>query len=236
MANGQVVAVPMGPQAPTDPGQFAKYRTQMRESPEDIWQPIYDRKNYPAAGAFELVYFSIPVGGSDTLIRAGTAASVTKTRRDTNLEQQGVIPTKAFKIHGFSLCFIPVQQAVSATALGGTGSTGSILDDMMRLAYGGFMEFRIVDKPYLYLPLHKIPGTGVFRGTGFAAATGAMVAESAGGPGTGAPRDIYWIGIPLVLDPYQNFSMRLQFDGSPALNQTFDIQVFMEGYLRRPGQ
>lgn len=236
--NGQnMVAVPMAPQPPTDPGQFAKYRTQMRESPEDIWQPIYDRKNYPAAGSFEIVFFSIPVGGTDTLIRGGAAvAGATKTRRDTNLEQQGVIPTKAFKIHGFSLCFIPVQQAASATALGGTGSTLSIMDDMMRLMYGGFMEFRIVDKPYLYLPLHKVPATGVLRGTGFAAATGAAAAISGGGPGTGAPRDIYWIGIPLVLDPYQNFSMRLQFDGSPALNQTFDIQLFMEGYLRRPGQ
>lgn len=231
--NGQQVMVPMGPQAPTDPGQFAKYRTQMRESPEDIWQPVYDRKNYPAAGTFELVYFSIPVGGTDTLIRAGAAAAVTKTRRDTNLEQQGVIPTKAFKIHGFSLCFIPVQQIASAT---GFAATPSILDDMMRLMYGGYMEFRIVDKPYLYLPLHKIPGTGVFRGAAFAAGTAPTVGISGGGPGTGAPRDIYWIGIPLVLDPYQNFSMRLQFDGSPALNQTFDIQVFMEGYLRRPGQ
>jgi hypothetical protein len=234
MAQGPMMMPP--PAAPADPGQFAQYRTQMRESPEDIWQPVYDRKNYPAAGAFELIFFSIPVGGSDTLIRAGTAASVTKTRRDTNLEQQGVIPTKAFKIHGFSLCFVPVQQAVSATALGGTGSTPSIIDDMQRLMYGGFLEFRIVDKPYLYLPLHKIPATGILRGVAAFAATGALSAVSAGGPGTGAPRDIYWIGIPLVLDPYQNFSARLQFDGSPALNQTFDIQLFMEGYLRRPGQ
>lgn len=241
MANGSAIAVPMAPAAPADPGQFAKYRTQMRESPEDIWQPIYDRKNYPAAGTFELVYFSIPVGGSDTLIRLGTAASVTKTRRDTNLEQQGVIPTKAFKIHGFSLCFIPVQQAASATGVSGLLSTPSIMDDMMRLMYGGFMEFRIVDKPYLYLPLHKIPATGVLRGAVFAQAgngnnTPGLVGASGGGPGTGAPRDIYWIGIPLVLDPYQNFSMRLQFDGSPPLNMTWDIQVFLEGYLRRPGQ
>lgn len=230
MVPGQLV--PVVPTPPADPGQFAKYRTQMRESPEDIWQPVYDRKNYPSAGAFELTFFSIPVGGVDTLIRAGAAASVTKTRRDTNLEQQGVIPTKAFKIHGFSLCFVPVQQAASAT---GPTATSSIMDDMMRLMYGGFLEFRIVDKPYLYLPLHKIPGTGVLRGSAVASTAG-ISAMSGGGPGTGAPRDIYWIGIPLVLDPYQNFSARLQFDGSPPLNQTFDIQLFMEGYLRRPGQ
>lgn len=231
--NGSMGMPPMLAQQ-QDPGNFAKYRTQMRESPEDIWQPVYDRVNYPAAGAFEIIYFSIPVGGSATLIRAGAAGTVTKTRRDTNMEQQGVIPTKAFKIHGLSLCFIPVQQTASATGL---AATPSIMDDMMRLMYGGFLEFRIVDKPYLYLPLHKIPATGVLRGSAFASGTvGPIAGISAGGPGTGAPRDIYWIGIPLVLDPYQNFSARLQFDGSPALNQTFDIQLFLEGYLRRPGQ
>lgn len=225
---GQPMVVPSG--APVDPGQFAKYRTQMRESPEDIWQPIFDRKNYPSAGTFELIFFSLPVGASDTLIRAGVAASVTKTRRDTNLEQQGVIPTKAFKIHGFSMTLIPLQQAVAGAA------TQSIVDDVQRILFGGFLEFRIVDKPYLYLPLHKLPATGLVRTTAAGAFTAGNVAVAGGGAGTGAPRDIYWIGVPLVLDPYQNFSVRMQFDGSPALIQTFDIQIFMEGYLRRPGQ
>src|ERR1051326_155915 len=138
---GQMMPVSAPPAAPADPGGFAKYRTQMRESPEDIWQPVYDKVNYPAAGSNELIFFSTPVGGSATLIRAGAAGTVSKTRRDTNLEQQGVIPTKAFKIHGFSICYIPVQQAVAQA------NTQSIVDDMQRLMFGGFMEFRIVDKP-----------------------------------------------------------------------------------------
>lgn len=216
--------------APTDPAQFAQFRTQMRETPEDIWQPVYDKVNYAAAGAFELTFFSTPVGGSATLIRAGAAAAVNKTRRDTNLEQQGVIPTKAFKIHGFSLTLIPLQQAVAVAG------TQSIVDDMQRLLFGGFLEFRIVDKPYIYLPLHKIPATGVLRGSVGGAFTAGNVAVAGGGAGTGAPRDIYWLGVPLTLDPYQNFSARMQFDGSPALIQTFDLQLFLEGYMRRPGQ
>jgi hypothetical protein len=216
------------PQA--DPGGFNKYRTQMRESPEDIWQPVYDRVNYAQAGSFELTFFSTPVGGSATLIRGGAAATVSKTRRDTNLEQQGVIPTKAFKIHGLSLTYVPLQQAVAGAA------TQSIPDDIQRLMFGGFLEFRIVDKPYLYLPLHKIPATGIYRGSVGGAYTAGNAVASAGGPGTGAPRDIYWLGVPLVLDPYQNFSARMQFDGSPAVIQTYDLQLFLEGYLRRPGQ
>lgn len=230
MALGQAPTGPpaAAPRAPVDPGQFGRFRTQMREQPEDIWQPVYDRVNYPAAGSGELSFFSVPVGGSATLIRVGVAASINKTRRDTNLEQQGVIPTKAFKIHGFSLAYIPLQQAVAAA------NTISIADDITRLAHGGFMEFRIVDKPYLYLPLHKIPGG--LRVSGGMATTITASSIISPGTGTGAPRDIYWIGVPLTLDPYQNFSVRFQFDGTVTVTQTFDLQLFLEGYMRRPGQ
>ncbi|MGH7754439.1 MAG: hypothetical protein ACREN5_16665 [Gemmatimonadales bacterium] len=231
MALGQAPQAPTAPavRPPADPGQFGRFRTQMREQPEDIWQPVYDRVNYPAAGSNELSFFNVAIGQSATLIRAGVAAAVNKTRRDTNLEQPGVIPTKAFKIHGFSLTLIPLQQAIAAAA------TPSINDDMLRLVNGGFMEFRIVDKPYIYLPLHKIPATGILRG-GVATTATATTMVAAGGTGTGAPRDIYWIGVPLTLDPYQNFSCRMQFDGTVALGQTFDLQLFLEGYMRRPGQ
>lgn len=229
MARNAQGAVVVTPRPPADPANFAKFRTQMREQPEDIWQPVYDRVNYPAAGSGELAFFSVPLGGSATLIRAGAAATVNKTRRDTNLEQQGVIPTKAFQVHGFSLTLIPLQQAIAGAA------TPSIHDDMTRILAGGFLEFRIVDKPYIYLPLHKIPATGTLRGSIATTATGTTMA-GAGGSGTGAPRDIYWIGVPLTLDPYQNFSARVQFDGTVALVQTFDLQLFLEGYMRRPGQ
>ena len=225
MANGAPVAV-----APRDPGQFARYRTQMREQPEDIWQPVYDRVNYASTGAFELIFFSQPIGASVTLLLPNSApAAKVKTRRDTNLEQQGVIPTKAYKIHGFSLTIVPQQQLI------GGANTPNIVDDVLRLLYGGFMEFRIVDKPYIYLPLHKIPATGQLRGAVATTATATTMVSAPGG-GTGAPRDIYWIGVPLTLDPYQNFSLRMQFDGSPALSQSYDLQFFFEGYMRRPGQ
>lgn len=207
-----------------DPGEFAKFRTQMREQPEDVWQPLYDRVNYAAAGASQLSFFTVPIGQSATLIRAGSAASVTKTRRDTNLEQAGHIPSKAFKIHGFSLNYIPLQQAVAGTA------TDDIVDDIQRLAYGGYMEFKILDKTYLYLPLDQIPGSA-YRGS-----TTGTNNVSAGGFGTGSPRDIYVLGIPLTLDPFQSFSITMYWDGTVALTQTFDLRLNVLGYLRRPGQ
>lgn len=180
--------------------------------------------NYAAAGASQLSFFTIPIGQSATMIRAGVAASVTKTRRDTNLEQAGHIPSKAFKIHGFSLNYIPLQQAVAGAA------TDDIVDDIHRLAYGGYMEFKILDKTYLYLPLDQIPGSS-YRG-----ATTATNNVGGGGFGTGSPRDIYVLGIPLTLDPFQSFSITMYWDGTVALTQTFDLRLNVLGYLRRPGQ
>lgn len=212
-----------------DPAQMSRFATQMQNQPEDVWQPQYDRTNLPAAGAFEIFFFTIPVGGSATLIRGGATGTFTKTRRDTSLEQQGVIPTKSFLVRGFSMTLIPVQQAVSVAA------TASILDDICRICYGGFFEFRLIDKPYLYLPLSKLPSTGVIRGSVATTATNVTMVGG-GGVGDGVPASIYWLTVPLLIEPYQNFSARMQFDGSPALGQSYDIQLFMEGIIRRPGQ
>ncbi len=185
--------------------------------------------NYPAAGASELSFFTTPKGQSATLIRAGVAAAVTKTRRDTNLEQSGVVPSKALQIHGFSLSFVPLQQAV------GVAATSSIPDDVQRLTYGGFLELTLLDKPYVYLPLILLPSTGVLRGLA-ATTAAATTMVSAPGSGSGNPRDSWWTGVPLTIDPYQTFSARMQFDGVVALTQTFDVYLFLHCYVRRPGQ
>jgi len=83
---------------PADPLKAQGYRTQRAELPEDLWQPLYDSVNYPAAGSSQLSYFSIPRGQSATLITAGAAAAKTKTYRDTNMENANVVPTKMFEI------------------------------------------------------------------------------------------------------------------------------------------
>jgi hypothetical protein len=234
MALGQQVIVqrqlvsPRG--MPRDPAQFARYRTQMRERPEDIWQSLFDRVNYPAAGvAGDVSFFAVPLGGAATLIQAGAAVSKTKSFRDTNLPNQGVLPAKAFQIHGFSLHYVPLQQAVGAAA------TPSIFDDIQRLMNGGFFEIRLIDKPYLVLPLWKVPDPGAIRAMAATTATATTII-SAAGPGTGSPRDIYWITPPLTIDPYQNFFLRTSFDGAPAIGQTNDMAFALEGFTRRPGQ
>ncbi len=208
--------------------RFAPWRTQMRATPEDIYQPIYDRANYAAAGATSLSFFTNALGASVTLIRAGATGTVTKTSRDTYLQQPGVLPSKAFNLLGFSVCYVPLQQAVAQA------NTQSILDDQMRLAYGGYLIFNLLDKPYLYLPLCMIPGVGVFRGAMAGNFTAGNTGASGGGPGNGV--DAFWLGVPLTIDPYQQFSATLNWDGTVSLVQTFDIYLIMHGYVRRPAQ
>jgi len=48
--------------------------------------------------------------------------------------------------------------------------------------------------------------------------------------------DAFWLGVPLTIDPYQQFSATLNWDGTVSLVQTFDIYLIMHGYVRRPAQ
>ncbi len=158
------------------------------------------------------------------MIRAGVAAAVIKTIRDTNLTQPGVVPSKAFEIHGISVDFIPLQQAV------GVAATASIGDDTKRLIDGGVLTFQIVDKPYENLPLPLVTKSRVSFSTTLNAST------AVGGIGGAGVEDYYWLRVPLVLEPYQNFSAWMQHDGSPPLVQTFDMLLTLHGFTRRPAQ
>ena len=205
---------------PNDPLEFARFATMNTQNPEDIYQPIYDRVNYAAAGAFELIFFSNPVGASQTLIRAGVAASVIKTRRDTNLENQGVFPAKAFQVWGISFTIVPLQNVPTAAA------TDNIPDDYSILVDGGYFQFTLVDRPFLYLPLSLVD----WHYFGGAAAT-TLNATTLMSP---LKSDVFPIEPKLTVAPNQNFSARMQFDGSPAVTQSCDLVVCLHAFMRRP--
>ena len=211
-----------------DPGQFAQFRTMQREMPEDLWQPIWDTVNYPAGGAASLSFFTVPVGQAATLLRfgatAGLAASASrsKTRLDTNLENAGVLPTKAFKLYGVSVNYVPLR-------VDGTNPTFAAIDKMT-LALAGYLELRILDKPYLQIPTRAVPeASGLSYGP-------SATSIGAGVIGSGNPRDIFWLAVPLVFEPYQTFTMSITYDGSPAVNQGTDVCVILWGLQRRPSQ
>jgi hypothetical protein len=204
-----------------DPMKAQAYRTQRAELPEDLWQPLYDRVNYPAAGTSALGFFSSSRGQTATLlstVAAGvwTAAAKVKSFRDTNIENSNVVPTKMFKIVGVSVAFLHANQ-----------NDGNVTRDREIIRGGSFLQFRIVDKDIIFLPLVTIPEMNPVVST-----TGNNVNGTAGGGGQNVP--MYKFPIPITINPYENFTIQMTSDNSPPISQTMDIYMMLHAYMRRP--
>lgn len=205
-----------------DPLKAQQYKTQRAELPEDLWQPLYDRVSTNGTTVpSQMAFFAVPRGQSANLI-TGTAAPASKSKsyRDTNMENANVVPTKLFKFIGISLGF--VHQVRSAA---GNASDRSLILD------GGYLQFRIVDKDILFLPLISIPVINPFAAI---ATTANATTINGDNPGGGQGVFMYRLPIPITLNPYENFSVTLNFDGTITLADDVDVYVFLQGYQRRP--
>lgn len=209
---------------PRDPMQAQGYRTQRAELPEDLWQPLYDRANYPQAGTTSLNFFSIARGGTATLI-AGVAAAAARAKSflDTNMENSNVIPTKMYKFVGLSLAYINQIPGTSTDAA-----------DRDRVRNNSYLRFRIVDKDLLYLPLVSIPEVNPLT-VASTTANATTILGAAGGGGQNVP--MYRLPIPITLNPYENFTVELNCPSGVALanaSSSMDIYVILQGFMRRP--
>jgi hypothetical protein len=202
--------------AELDPLKAQPFRTQRAELPEDLWQPLYDRVQYPLAGINALSFFSVARGQQANLIVGGAIVLKTKTYRDTNMENSNVVPTKMFKFVGISLGFVHLTEGAVTNPV-----------DRDRLRSGAFLQFRIVDKDILFLPLVALPEVNPYIIAGAAATVGA-----AGGGGQNVP--MYRLPIPITLNPYENFNVTISIDGVVALTGDVDVYVMLQGYMRRP--
>lgn len=202
-----------------DPLAAQGYRTQRAELPEDLWQPIYDRANYAAAGTSEIAFFATPRGQSATLITAGTAAAKVKSYRDTNNENANVIPTKMFKIVGMSIGFVHSNNALATNAT-----------DRALIRDGSHFQFRIVDKDVLFLPTIFVPEVNPLMAVSTTVTATTVNSASVGGGGA----SMYKFPIPITLNPYENFSLALKIDGTVSVTATVDIYVVLHAYMRRP--
>lgn len=230
MATGYPNVYPQGPFAGSGPspgmGQFGTVKGSVLTGVgqfQDIYQPMWDRVNYPSAGTSQLTFFNVPVGQSATLIVAGVAGSNVKTFRDTSFESANILPTKALSCRGIGIKLIPLQQAVATT------NTGTIMDDKMRIYSGAYLQWIIVDQVRLRLPLME------FRqlDPDFASTTlNASTMWGASGVGMG---DKYWLD-PIDIPANTNINFTMVFPGSVTLTQTFDILVTLACFERRPVQ
>jgi len=207
-----------------DPLRAQGFRTQKPESPEDLWQPLYDRSCYVTAGtAGSLSFFSIPLGQNSTLITGGGAAAAkVKTYRDTNMENAGVVPSKMHVIMGISVAYF-------ARTAGNVNQA----DDREMVRDNCYIEFRIVDKKILTLPLVCIPELNPLV-VGSTTVNNDTVIGAAGGGGYGVP--MYRLPVPITINPFENFQFQLKWDGTCATPSGLDMDILfvLQGFMRRP--
>ena len=185
--------------------------------PEDLAQPLYDRGHLATTVPSTLSLFSIPIGQSATLIRQSTAAAVTKTRRDTNMEQAGFIATRAYQINGLAIAIVHLTREAATNAI-----------DREYIRDGGWLRFTVAAKTILEIPLLQIPlmNDQVAAST---TATNTTINAYAG------PKASMWRFNPAVtMKATTNFNVELSFDGTITLNNEADIQLFMFAGMRRP--
>lgn len=208
-----------------DPMRANAYSVSNPNRPEDLYQPLYDRVNYAAAGATQISFFATQLGQNATLIRAGVAAAVNKTKRDTNLDTSGVVPSKLFQFVGISIAFIPLQQVPNAAF------TDQIGDDILRLKYGSWLDFKVIDKPIWQAPTYLIAESNPMNGC---STTENISTVWSSGVLSAAPTPMYKFVIPITLKPFEQFTVQMNFDGTVTLSQTFDIQIILHAFMRRP--
>jgi hypothetical protein len=125
-----------------------------------------------------------------------------------------------FKFVGVSLGFVHATYTNSSNA-----------DDRAKVRDGGYIQFRIVDKDILFLPLSSIPEVNPIVSVS-TTATNTTINSMAGGGGANVP--MYKFPIPITLNPYENFTVSLKWDGTVTTTATLDIQVILHAFMRRP--
>lgn len=204
-----------------DPLKAQSFRTQRAESPEDLSQPLYDRANFATTVPSQTSFYSVPKGQSATLI-TGTAAAAAKTKtfRDTNMENANVIPTKMFKIIGISIGIIHNTRQASTNGA-----------DLALLLDGQYLQVRIVDKDLLFLPLIAVPLLNPVQAVATTANATTMYVQN---PGGGSGVGLYRLPIAITLNPYENFTITTNNDGSVTMTNSIDMYMFLHSMMRRP--
>ena len=146
------------------------------------------------------------------MITFAASAAKTKTYRDTNIDNANVVPTKLFKFVGMSVAFCHQTEGIPDNPI-----------DRDKIRNGGYFTFRIVDKDILHLPMLSIPEMNPF-----------VIGTSLCGAAVGLYQGVYRFPVPITLNPYENFSVSLDFDTSITVNNPVDIYVIMHAFMRRP--
>lgn len=217
------LGIPMRRMGAFDP----RFRTQRPEMPVDLWQIVYDRMNIASTVPASIRFFSIALGGSTTLIRGTATGTFNKTERDTNWSTSGQDINAAYEIHGIGKIYVPLQQAPTAAA------TVSIPDDICKLDYNGYLNFKTNNVQHAVMPLSLIPSPTSLR---LSMATTATNSTMVSGGGVSSNKEWYMLQVPIVIEPGQTIEATLNWDTAASLTlaQTFDVYWIFAAYKRKP--
>lgn len=103
--------------------------------------------------------------------------------------------------------------------------------DRDRVRCGSYLKFRVVDKDIMFLDTWSIPEQNpyIIASTTVNATT---ILGAAGGGGSNVP--MYTFPVPITLNPYENFTIEMNFDGVVVTNATLDIGITLHAFMRRP--
>lgn len=213
-------------------GMIPGIATMIPDKPEIIYQPLYDRVNYPQVGIANINFFATVRGQTAAaLITGGAAAARVKTLRDTNMDQVNVMSAKGFIMYGVAIGYVPLGCGVAVAAL------QNFADDIYRIASGGFLEIKFIDKPYVQLPLLMIPSPFSFHNSHMATTGNNLTMGGPGGMGDGMPTRPFVFDPPYLIAPNENFTISATLDGTAlTAGNTIDIVIALMGYMLRPAQ
>lgn len=185
-------------------------------------QPVYDRLNLSTSLTGEYPFFTQPIGSNVTLIRYETAGTNQKTKRDTNLQNQGADNAREYSVFGMAMALIPTARTVLATA-----ATRGIRRDKDNIKEGGWVQFKIVDTTVFEAPLLLIPEVNAEGGVSTTGNDATAFTTVQQGP-------MWNFGEGHLIPRGTTFSVICKWDGTITLAQSFDMMIFLYANVVKP--
>lgn len=234
------------------PRRFASPFPMGRAKLEPIHQPLYSAYIFDAAAApSEALLFQYAVGNS---VATNVATATNATLLHTNMIAAGTLSTpKVFLVTGIRVVFpeltsalIAMLEDTGAYTLAGptyTANDSNLLEDLVRLVYGSYLNFFVGVKSYLTAPTWIAPSNTGIQGDNANITTGGMTPtapislqnfQTYHSAGRYFGLDRY----PVLIPSQQNFQMSLNFPQptKPTIGTARVVYGVLEGILGREVQ
>jgi hypothetical protein len=212
------------------------------------WQQ-YDYVRYPAAGAAQLQFFTVGLGGADP-----NASTVPKTLEQTNLTASGQFGQVGMLIAQIRLHARILPKGRQAAGIANDADVlwttyTNMMSKYLELLRRGVLSISIQSKEYFTIsePLRTCPpGFGVEiqqHASSYIAAAGAWTTFSAWVQQNPDADNIFNVDPPQYIEPAQTFTAQITYpDGTgpvftnlvSAASPALDIGLIFDGYIVRP--